>query len=305
MVGLKENRYAHIVLAVVFLLLLSGTGWAQNIKVTGRVLDKNNEPLPGVTVTLEGIRGGTATNIEGVYTVDAPTNATLVFSIIGMTTLKEKVNGRQIINVIMSESSITLEDVVVTALGIKKERKALGYAVQDLKSDELLKNKTANPINSLAGKIAGVSVTQSSGAAGSGAQIILRGGTSLERDNQPVFVVDGVIYDNSTSVVGNSAFDGMTSTATTFSNRVMDINPEDIENISILKGPAAAALYGSKAANGVIIITTKKGAQEGTISVEVSSKFNSFWATGFQNSRTCIKGAYAEPTAVSMIQVVK
>ncbi|MDR2449209.1 MAG: SusC/RagA family TonB-linked outer membrane protein, partial [Prevotellaceae bacterium] len=163
-----------------------------------------------------------------------------------------------------------------------------------IKSEELLKNKTANPINSLAGKIAGVNVTQSSGAAGSGAQIILRGGTSLDesRDNQPLFVVDGIIYDNSTSVVGNSGFDGMTGTATTNSNRVMDINPEDIENMSILKGPAAAALYGSRAANGVIIITTKKG-EEGSISVDFSTKFSTAWANRLpEQQSTYGRGSY-------------
>ena len=172
-----------------------------------------------------------------------------------------------------------LEDVVVTAMGIKKEKKALGYAVQDLKSDELLKNKQTNVINSLAGKVAGVNVTQSSGAAGSGSTIIIRGGNSASesRDNQPLFVVDGIIYDNSTVNGGNSGTDGVTKTATSFSNRVMDINPEDIENISILKGAAATALYGSRAADGVIVITTKKGG-EGAVKINFNSKYSYSWA---------------------------
>ncbi|KAA6311668.1 TonB-dependent receptor SusC, partial [termite gut metagenome] len=178
-----------------------------------------------------------------------------------------------------------------------KEKKALGYSVQDIRSDELLKNKTANPINSLSGKIAGVNVTQTSGAAGSGAQVILRGGTSLERDNQPLFVVDGIIYDNSTSVNGNSAFDGMVSTASTNSNRVMDINPEDIENMSVLKGPAAAALYGSRAAAGVIIITTKKG-QEGTIQVNVGSKFTTGWINRLPEQQNLYKRGYYDTRGV-------
>ncbi len=171
-----------------------------------------------------------------------------------------------------------LDEVVVTAMGIKKDRKALGYAMQEVKSDELMQIKTANPISSLSGKVAGVNITQSSGAAGSGAQIILRGGTSGSegKDNQPLFVVDGVIYDNSSSVVGNSAFDGSYRSATTSSNRVMDINPEDIESMSVLKGPAASALYGSRAANGVVIITTKKG-KEGVVEVNVNSKFTTSW----------------------------
>jgi TonB-linked SusC/RagA family outer membrane protein len=213
--------------------------------------------------------------------------------------------SQTVINVTMEEDDHTLGEVVVTALGIKKEKKALGYSVQDIKSEELLKIKTANPLNSLAGKIAGVNITQSSGAAGAGAQIILRGGTSLDesRDNQPLFVVDGVIYDNSTSVVGNSAFDGMGGTATTNSNRIMDVNPEDIENISILKGPAASALYGSRAANGVVIITTKKG-EEGVVSVDFSTKFSSVWANRLpEQQKTYGRGAYQtdgtlDPTSV-------
>ena len=130
-------------------------------------------------------------------------------------------------------------------------------------SNELLKNKQTNVVNSLAGKVPGVNVTQSSGAAGAGASIIIRGAnsTSEGRDNTPLFVVDGVIYDNSTTVFGNSGTDGMTRSNTTYANRAMDINPEDIETISVLKGAAAAALYGSRAADGAIIITTKKGAE--------------------------------------------
>lgn len=166
--------------------------------------------------------------------------------------------------------------------------KSLGYAVEDVGAEELMKNKSSNAINSLSGKIAGVNVTQSSGAAGSGSQIILRGGTSLERDNQPLFVVDGIVYDNSTSVIGNSGFDGTTSTSSTNSNRVMDINPEDIENMSVLKGPAASALYGSRASAGVIIITTKKG-KEGSVEINLSSKYTTSWVKDLPNVQTKYK----------------
>lgn len=184
----------------------------------------------------------------------------------------------------LSDDAQALNEVVVTAMGIKKDRKSLGYAVEDISAEELMKNKSVNPINSLAGKIAGVNITQGGGAAGSGSQIILRGGTSLERDNQPLFVVDGVIYDNSTNILGNSAFDGSTSTASTNANRVMDINPEDIENMSVLKGPAAAALYGSRAAAGVVIITTKKG-KEGAVEVNFSTKYTTQWATNLPKTQ--------------------
>ena len=261
------------------LLVPMGAVLAQNISVSGTVTDKNNEPLPGVYVVLQGTKTGTSTDADGSYVLSAPADGTLLFTSMGMKDVVVPINGKKVINVTMEEDALMLEDVVVTALGIKKERKSLGYAVTDLKSDELMKNKSANAITSLSGKIAGVNITQSSGAAGSGAQIILRGGTSGSegKDNQPLFVVDGIIYDNSSNVVGNSAFDGSMRSATTSSNRVMDINPDDIENMSILKGPAASALYGSRAANGVVLITTKKG-KEGSIEVNLNSKLSTSWA---------------------------
>ena len=270
------GKFKLLILPVLALFLMSGTLMAQNIRVTGKVIDKTGQPLMGVSVLIEGTRTGVATELDGTFSLDVPANTVLQFSAIGMETVKESVNGRKIINLTMSESTVFLDELVVTALGIKKEKKALGYAVQDIKGAEILKNKSSNVINSLSGKIAGVNVTQSSGAAGVGASILIRGGTSLERDNQPLFVVDGIIYDNSTPIGGNSGFDGAVRTATTNSNRIMDINPEDVENMSILKGPAAAALYGSKAAAGVVIITTKKG-QEGSIRVDFSTKYATSW----------------------------
>ncbi|MBR6247780.1 MAG: SusC/RagA family TonB-linked outer membrane protein [Muribaculaceae bacterium] len=246
---------------------------AQSNKVTGVVRDANGDPLIGATVMVKGTNRGTATDIDGRYSITAAPGSTLVISYIGAKPMEMKVTGGNM-DITMSEESNVLSDVVVTALGIKKDKKSLGYAVDDLKADELMRNKSANAINSLAGKIAGVNITQSSGAAGSGAQIILRGGTSgsENRDNQPLFVVDGVIYDNSSIVVGNTGFDGTGTNQTTMSNRVMDINPEDIENMSVLKGPAASALYGSRAANGVVLITTKHG-KEGNVEINLSAKY--------------------------------
>jgi ferric enterobactin receptor len=218
----------------------------QNRTVTGKVVDASGQGTVGIGVMVKGTSNGTLTNPDGTFTLSnvAP-GATIVFSSIGYKTVEVVYEG-QPVNVTIAEDNELLDESVVTALGIKRERKSLGYAVEDINASELMKNKTANAISSLSGKIAGVNITQSSGAAGSGAQIILRGGTSgsENRDNQPLFVVDGVIYDNSSQVVGNSAFDGSGSGSTTTSNRVMDINPEDIESMSILKGPAASALYG-------------------------------------------------------------
>lgn len=260
--------------------------------VTGVVKDGEGAPLIGASVLVKGTNNGVVTDFDGNFSIKAPVGSELVVSYVGQPSQTVKVTSEKSYEVTMS-SSQNLDEVIVTALGLKKDKKSLGYSVEDIDSEELMRNKTSNPINSLSGKIAGVNVTQSSGAAGSGAQIILRGGTSLERDNQPLFVVDGVIYDNSTSSIGNSAFDGMTTTTTTNSNRVMDINPEDIENMSILKGPAASALYGSKASAGVVIITTKKG-KEGAVEVNLSAKYTSSWAANLPETQTKYKQGYYE-----------
>ena len=290
-----KGRVVRNVLSVFVFLLITGSMWAQNLNVTGKVTDKKGEPVIGVYVLVEGTRTGTSSDINGNYAITAPANGKVVFTSMGYKEVVATVNGRANIDVVMEDDARVLGDVVVTALGIKKERKALGYAVSDIKSEELMKNKTANPISSLSGKIAGVNITQSSGAAGSGAQIILRGGTSGSegKDNQPLFVVDGVIYDNSSTLVGNSAFDGSYKSATTTSNRVMDINPEDIENMSVLKGPAASALYGSRAANGVVLITTKKG-KEGVVEVNINSKLSTSWAKSIPDVQTQYTRGYME-----------
>ena len=266
------------------------TAEAQANRVTGVIRDAQGEPLIGATVKVKGTNRGTATDVDGKYSINANRGDVLVISYVGSKPMEVTVrNGGMDID--MAANDQVLDEVVVTALGIRKDKKSLGYAVDDLKAEELMRNKSANAINSLAGKIAGVNITQSSGAAGSGAQIILRGGTSLERDNQPLFVVDGVIYDNSASVIGNSGFDGMTGVATTNANRVMDINPEDIESMSVLKGPAASALYGSKAANGVVIITTKKG-KEGHVEVNLNAKFITTWAKSLPETQKKYKRGY-------------
>jgi TonB-linked SusC/RagA family outer membrane protein len=259
----------------------------KEITVTGTVTDIHGEPLIGVSVRVQGATIGVVTDGNGYYSVQVEgNNRVLQFSYVGYKAVTVTADKNPV-NVIMEEDATALDEVVVTAMGIKKGRKALGYSVSDINSDELLKNKNTNVINSLVGKVPGVNITQSSGAAGAGASITLRGGnsTSESRENQPLFVVDGIIYDNSTTVVGNSGTDGMTRSNTTYSNRVMDINPEDIESMSVLKGAAASALYGSRAADGVIIITTKKGA-EGVVKVDVSSKLSTSWANKLPEVQT-------------------
>lgn len=258
-------------------------------KITGKVVDSAGEPIIGASIQVKGTGTGAVTDIDGKFSVNASSGSTLVISFIGYATTEVKVGAANAYTITLKDDSQALDEVVVTAMGIKKEKKALGYSVSDINSKELLKNKQTNVINSLAGKIPGVNVTQSGGAAGAGSSITIRGGNSASesRDNQPLFVVDGIIYDNSTINSGNSSTDGVTRSATTFSNRVMDINPEDIESMSVLKGAAAAALYGSRAADGVVIITTKRGG-EGVVKVNVSSKYTYAWAKSLPE----IQGVY-------------
>lgn len=265
---------------IVFVMLSMITNhlMAQTVPISGTVLSDAGTPLAGVTVAVSGTRRATATDGSGRFSINAKEGAMLIISYVGYVNQKMKASAGMEVRLVQGESG-EMGGVVVTALGIKKERKALGYSVTELDAQELMKNKNTNVVNSLAGKVPGVNVTQFSGSAGAGASITIRGGnsTSDSRQNQPLFVVDGVIYDNSTTVVGNTGTDGLSRSNTTYSNRIMDINPEDIATLSVLKGAAAAALYGSRAADGVVIITTKKGA-EGMTKVGVASKVSTSWA---------------------------
>ncbi len=269
----KWKLFSLIMFAV--LSMITNNLMAQGVPISGTVLSDDGTPLAGVTVSVSGTNRATATDEKGKFTISAKQNALLIFSSVGFTTQQIKATAGMEIRLAKGESG-QMSDVVVTAFGIKKDRKALGYSVSDLSADELMKNKNTNVINSIAGKVPGVNITQFGGSAGAGASITIRGGTSTSdsRQNQPLFVIDGIIYDNSTTVTGNSGTDGLTRSNTTFSNRVMDINPEDVETMSVLKGAAAAALYGSRAADGVVIITTKKGA-DGALRVNVASKISS------------------------------
>lgn len=278
------------------LLLLCFSSFAQQRQISGTVVGEDNRPLQGVTVANRQTNQSTLTNSAGQFTISAQTGQVLVFTFVGYTstTVTVDANTNNISLNLQSEEQ-QMEGVVVTALGIKKERKALGYSVTDLNSQELMKNKNTNVVNSLVGKVPGVNITQFNGAPGAGASITIRGGNSTSdgRQNQPLFVIDGIIYDNSTSVIGNTGTDGLSRSNSTISNRIMDINPEDIESLSVLKGAAAAALYGSRAADGVIIITTKKGA-EGKVTVNVSSKVSTSWANKLPEAQTQFGvGSYA------------
>jgi TonB-linked SusC/RagA family outer membrane protein len=274
-------------LLVLLFLQFSQTTLAQERTITGTVVSQDETPIIGASVIIKGKTTGTQTDPNGKFTITAVPRDILVISAVGFTTMQTKVGNSSTISITLQKGEGQLQEVVVTALGIKKERKALGYSVTELDSKELMKNKNTNVINSLAGKVPGVNITQFSGSAGAGASITLRGGTSTSegRQNQPLFVVDGIIYDNSTTVTGNTGTDGLSRSNTTYSDRIMDINPEDIESLSVLKGAAAAALYGSRAADGVVLITTKKGA-EGRVMVDFNSKISTSWANKLPEVQT-------------------
>jgi TonB-linked SusC/RagA family outer membrane protein len=225
---------------------------AQDRLVTGVVTDASDgSSLPGVTVLVRGTTIGTITDTNGRYEINVPAGGVLVFTFIGMTRQEIPVGDRTVINVAMSPDVAVLDEIVVTALGITRERKALSYSVQGVSGDELAEVKDMNLINSLSGRIAGVQVTSAGGAIGSSSRITIRGNSSFG-DNQPLFVVDGVPISN--FATGVSQWGGAD-----YGNAVMDIDPANIESVTVLKGGMAAALYGQYAANGVVLITTKDG----------------------------------------------
>ncbi|MGZ3860826.1 MAG: TonB-dependent receptor plug domain-containing protein, partial [Flavisolibacter sp.] len=280
---------------LVLTVLLPSQLMAQQRTISGTVKAENQGPLEGATISVKSTTRMTQTDANGHFSIQAATGESLLITSVGYELQEVKVNNRSVFDVTMKTSGNNLNEVVVTALGIKKERKALGYSVSDLNAQELMKNKNTNIVNSLTGKVPGVNITQFSGAAGAGASITIRGGNSTSdgRQNQPLFVIDGIIYDNSTTVTGNTGTDGLSRSNTTYSNRIMDINPEDVESLSVLKGAAAAALYGSRAADGVVIITTKKGA-EGRVTVNVNSKVSTSWANKLPEPQTEFgPGSYA------------
>jgi TonB-linked SusC/RagA family outer membrane protein len=261
----------HIQTLFVFMLIALST-MAQQRTITGKVVGDDGTPLPGVTIRTKGVTGGALTNTQGVYTVSVPQAATaLEFSYIGFVTQTIPIGTQNVINVTLAAESRSLSEVVVTALGIRREAKALGYSAQSVKGGELTRADQTDVLKSLSGKIAGVQITSSSGTPGSSSYIQLRGSNTLTGDNQPLFVVDGSPISNAQNFSGDPSDDennllfGATNT-----NRGADIDPNDIESVTVLKGPAAAAIYGIEAANGAILITTKKGVA-GKLQVEFNS----------------------------------
>ena len=240
----------------------------QAIIVTGKVSSGTDMgALPGVSIQVKGTMKGTITNSEGTYTIEVPANdAILIFSFIGFETKEVSVNGRVIVDIDMSENVKALDEVVVTALGITRKEKSLGYSVGKVNGEDLVRVVQENAINSLAGKVSGVQIN-STGGTGSSVSMVIRGATSLSNDNQPLFVVDGVPIVNTLNNISGFGSENRVD----YGNAISDLNSDDIENVSILKGPSAAALYGSRAGNGVVLITTKSGKKNKGIKVTVSS----------------------------------
>ena len=259
-------------LLLILTLSFSAFIYAQDLTVTGTVTStEDGQPVPGVSVVQKGTTNGTITDISGVYTINVPQGSILVFSFVGMDTQEIQVTSSTI-NVSMVPDIIGMDEVVVTALGVSREKKALGYAVSELGSEELTTVKDPNVINSLSGKVAGVNITQSTSGPGGGSRVIIRGNSSISGNNQPLYVVDGVPIDNSGA--GSAAGEGTGEYARSdYGTGISDINPDDIESMTVLKGPNAAALYGSRAGNGVILITTKKGTSRKGLGVSVSSSY--------------------------------
>lgn len=264
---------------------------ANSFTVKGTVTDKGGEPLVGVSVIVKGTSFGAQTNVDGEFSLNASQGNVLRFSYIGYTPVEYTVKGQEPITIVMEEEATALEEVVVTALGIKRSEKALSYNVQKLDGSAVTGIKETNFVNSLNGKVAGININKSSAGVGGAARVVLRGAKSIEGDNNALYVIDGIPMFNTN--MGNTG-SGIMGESRTNSEGIADLNPEDIESISVLSGPSAAALYGSSAANGVILITTKKGV-EGKFSATVSSTsmFSKAYMTPkFQNTYGNVVGSY-------------
>jgi len=253
-------------LTIPFILLIMGFtlhSFGQRT-IKGTITSSEGEPLIGASVSIKGTTSGTISDIDGKYEIKAKDGDILQFSYIGFNTQDIKVDGQETIDVILTQG-IQLDELVVTALGIKRDKKALGYAVQDVKGDEVSETNPNNIVSALSGRIAGAQIVTSSGQVGASSTIKIRGNKTFTGSAQPLFVVDGTPIMNSISSARSS------TTYTDFGNAAMDIDPSNIESISVLKGASAAALYGSRAANGVILITTKKGTKKKGIGIEFST----------------------------------
>ncbi len=260
-------------------LVLSFSVTLAQVRVSGTVKGADdNSPLPGVSVLVKGTQTGTITNVNGFYAIDVPgEDAILEFSFIGMDTKEIMVGSQTTIDVVLTSEYLNLDEVVVTAVGITRSEKSLGYKVSTVGDEQLNTVRESSVLNSLSGKVSGVRINQQSGTVGGSSKIIIRGANSLGGNNQPIFVVDGMPIDNTFFEADNISGTANSITGNVdVGNRASDISPDDIASISVLKGAAATALYGARAKNGAIIITTKRG-KSGTTQVQINSSYR--WDT--------------------------
>jgi len=263
----------NLFIGLMFLLFSGSIAFAQQT-ITGTVTNaETGDPIPGVSIVVkEQTSIGTSTDMDGQYTLQVPSDAqSLVFSFVGMVKQEIPIRGRNVIDVQLEPSVEEMEEVVITALGITREKKSLGYAVTEVGGDDINRAEKENVIEGLSGKVAGIKVNNNTNMGGS-SHILIRGVTSLTGDNRPLFVVDGVPVNNLNT---NTEYQTEGGAGYDYGDPISDINPNDIKNMSVLKGSAATALYGSRAANGVIVIETKKGQKskgdQKTINVDVNS----------------------------------
>jgi TonB-linked SusC/RagA family outer membrane protein len=289
-----------------------GDARAQSRTVTGKVTaSEDGSPLPGVNVVIKGTTTGTVTDGTGTFTIEAPSSGgVLVFSFIGLTTQEIEVGERTRVDVQMQQDITQLGEVVVTAVGVERERKALGYSVESVSGNKVQQVSEPDPLRALSGKVPGVNIIASSGAPGSSTRVTIRGNSSLLNNNQPLFVVDGVPYNNDyVTTEGTNTNTGGLTAGGAFSSRISDLDPNDIKSITVLKGANAAALYGSRAANGVIVITTKSGSAgvsrkglevsyTGTYAIEKIANLPNFqnsYGTGSNFSYAQANGSWGAP----------
>jgi len=247
-----------------FLLVFAFGFSVQAQSISGTVTDENGVPLPGATVLVEGTQNGVSTDFDGNYSISASSGDTLVFSFVGYSTQSVAVGSSSTVDVSLQPDN-ALSEVVVTALGVKRNTKAVGYSITQVEGDAISANPSTNAINALQGKVAGVMITGSAMGAKGSSRVVIRGASSLSGNNQPLYVVDGITINNN-----NLGAAGMWG-GTDFGDGISSINPDDVESVTVLKGGAAAALYGSRASNGVIIITTKSGLGSEGIGIEINS----------------------------------
>ena len=257
------------------LLLCSMLTLAQQKTVTGRVVDPQGQPVPFATVKIKGARGGVSADQDGNFNIKVSPSQILIVSGAGIAPKEVPVGESSNLSIQVDRKSNSLDEVVVTALGVKRSRNSLPYAAQQIQGDDLNKTVTTNVVENLSGKVSGLEITASNAMGGS-PNVILRGFRSLTQNNQALFIVDGVVYDN-TSVTGNTKGNGTSSSGVDYGSVLADLNPDDIASMTVLKGAAASALYGSRGSNGVILVTTKRGsARKGlgvsaTFGISVSS----------------------------------